>query len=139
MTAQRQPRFHVSPRGRDDWPGTLARPFASPAVALAASRDDAGVSRRLILHGGAYYDVSLALGPQDSRLTIEAAANETPILYGGRRVTGWRKEGVCCYSAPLEEVRERAWDLRMLSVNGRFARAPGWDRSPTAVRSTCRG
>jgi hypothetical protein len=126
--------YHVSPNGRDDWPGTPEQPFASPAAALAASRAGAGVPRSLRLHGGAYYDVSLALGPQDSLLTIEAAAGETPILYGGRRVIGWQREGGHLFAVPLAGVREGTWDFRMLSVNGRFA--PRARIGPFTHRST---
>ncbi len=109
--------WHVSPAGCDEWPGTLQQPFATPAAALAASRRSSGQPRRIVLAGGAYFDVALELGPEDSGLTIEAAPSATPILCGGRRITGWEPDGERFVSAPIEA----GWDFRMLSVNGRFA------------------
>lgn len=125
------------------------------AVARARTAD-----RHLVLHGGAYYDVNLTLGPADSGLLIEAAPGETPILYGGRRLTGWQPDGAHAVAIALPEVKDGAWDFRHLVVDGRLcprARYPeegafthendfpvrwmsttggGWERKPTATELT---
>ncbi len=111
--------FHVAPEGHDTHAGTEDKPFATLARACDAARQmGTNQARRLVVRGGRYYDVSIALGPQDSRLTIEAAPGETPVLHGGRRVTGWEKDGDTFYAARLPGVKERTWDFRALVVNG---------------------
>lgn len=133
--------WHVSPS------------FASLAETLAASRQEPGRPRRIVLAGGNYFDVALELGPADAGLSIEAAPDSTPILYGGRRITGWERDDDRLFSAPVAG----GWDFRMLAVNGRFApraklgpfqhrsvfdvrwmstTAGGWERKPTEAELT---
>jgi len=114
-----QAEFHVAPDGSDANPGTKEKPFATLTKARDAARlQAAGKARRIIVRGGKYYDVSLALGPEDSGLTIEAAPGEKPILHGGRLVRGWEQDGEKFYAARLPGVKERTWDFRVLVVNG---------------------
>ena len=81
--------FHIAPSGSDTNPGTAAGPFATLAKACAAARGQAGST--VWLHGGTYFlNETLLLTPADSGLTIRAVANETPVLHGGRLITGWR-------------------------------------------------
>jgi|GEM_PF-3188355 len=109
----------VSPDGNDDHDGTEAKPFASLARACAAARQlGRQQRRRIVLRGGHYYEASIRLGPEDSHLSIEAASGETPVLIGGRRVTGWEKDGPDFWAAPLPGVKEKKWDFRSLVVNG---------------------
>ena len=60
--------------------------------------------------------MEIVLEPEDSGLTIEAFPGEKPILYGGRPVTNWEKDGKF-YSAELEGVKDKTWDFRLLVVN----------------------
>lgn len=110
--------FYVAPDGADTNAGTAAAPFASLTRARDAARD-AGTqaTRRIVVRGGRYYDVSLDLDARDSGLAIVAAPNEEPLLHGGRRVTGWEKDGDRFYAAHLPGVAERSWDFRLLVVN----------------------
>lgn len=156
--------FYVSPDGDDGWSGRAARhtgadgPFATVQKAVEASRlEGAGLPRTIVVGGGSYYGVSVSLCPEDSGLTIEAAEGETPVLCGGRRIEGWKREeqGGFWYAEP-PEVASGEWDFRLLTVNGRLcgrARLPesgeflhetefnvewlsttagGWARKPTA-------
>ncbi len=106
--------FHVTPDG--------------PLTSLAAARDAARLAsasepRRIVLHGGKYFlERTVVLDARDSGLVIEAAPGARPVLYGGRRITGWRKDGKNSWSARLPEVASGAWDFRMLVVNGEIAR-----------------
>ncbi len=126
------------------------------AAAIIRARDG---DRQVLLHGGAYAEVALTLTPDDSGLTLAAAPGETPVLYGGRRLTGWTQQGDW-WSAAVPEVRDGAWDFRHLVVNGGLrprARLPkhgafthenvfdvrwmsstdgGWERKPTAAELT---
>jgi len=112
---------HVSPSGSDANSGTEQSPFQSLTRARDAVRQTGGAEpRRIIVHGGAYYDVALALEPEDSGLSIEAAEGETPVLYGGRPLIGWREDGPNLYAVDLPAVQKGERDFRMLEVNGRF-------------------
>jgi hypothetical protein len=108
---------YVAPNGNDANPGTKAKPFATLQRARDAARMlEADGDRRIVVRGGTYYDVSLVLEPADSGLAIEAAPGETPVLYGGRRVTGWHRDGKKFYAAKLPGVKEGTWDFRVLVV-----------------------
>ncbi len=99
--------YFVSPQGQDRWSGRLADPdgndgpFATIARARDAVRDrlrNRKGSRpvRVVLRGGTYYlDQPLELGPEDSGteqapVVYSAAAGETAILSGGRRLENGR-------------------------------------------------
>jgi hypothetical protein len=92
--------------------------------ALKESRTAApGAPRTIILKGGRYLlDAPLALTALDSNLTIESAEGERAELNGGRRITGWRREGTGpLWVADLPENNLKPWRFRMLVVNGKIA------------------
>lgn len=148
--------FWVSPQGGDAQPGSREQPFASVATAQDAARQaGAGPHRVVLLPGDYYLEKPLALDARDNGLTLEAADTNSVTLYGGRLVTGWRKDGEKLWSADLPGVKDGKWDFRALVVNGRMperARLPesgtfahtsafdvrwlssvggGWERKPT--------
>jgi hypothetical protein len=111
--------FHVAPDGDDANPGTKEKPFATLERARDAARElKPDAERRIVVRGGTYYNVALVLELADSGLAIEAAAGETPALYGGRRVTGWQKDGEKFWAAMLPGVKEGTWDFRSLVIDG---------------------
>ena len=130
--AEKPMELHVATHGNDAWTGRLARPNRAgtdgPVASLQRARDlarlaPAGTPRRITVHAGDYFlEQPLLLEAPDSGLTLQAAPREKVTLYGGRRVTGWMKEGDRFWAAPLPEVADRKWDFRMLVVNGRFCR-----------------
>ncbi len=121
MAAEAQVDFYVATDGSDANPGSKERPFATLERARDAARQvGARRPRRIVVRGGKYYEVSLMLGPEDSGLTVEAALREKPVLYGGRLVKNWEKDGQKFYAAKLPGVKERAWDFRVLVVNDRL-------------------
>ncbi len=161
--------FYVSPQGKDDWPGRMATPAADGADGPVATlhravelsrRAAAEEPRRIVLQPGRYFlDRPVDLGPDDRNLTIEAGGGEVT-LYGGRPITGWRRDGEKFWSADLPEVQTGKWDFRMLAVADRLcprARLPeegvymhlsefkvpwmsttggGWKRKPTPEELT---
>ena len=152
--------LYVSPNGDDSYAGTVDKPLKTISAAVEKTRAfPSGIKKEIVLSSGEYYEVQVDLGPQDSGLTIKAAHGEKPVLYGGRPVTGWGKDGGF-YSAPLEGVKERTWDFRSLIVNDGMrnrARLPkegafthlsefnvrwmsttggGWERKPTEEELT---
>jgi len=113
---------HVALNGKDTNKGTKSQPLATLTAARDALRKAAGKGpKRIVVHGGKYFDASLELGPKDSGLVLAAAPGEKPILYGGRRVTGWQKDGEKFYAAKLPGTERREWDFRSLLVNGKLA------------------
>jgi hypothetical protein len=158
-------KFFVSANGNDSWSGRLGEanpdrtdgPFATlQAACRAARKQGTGQTRTIVVQAGQYFfDEPVVLTSEDSGLTIEAAPGAKTRLYGGRKVSGWEKDGDKFYAVELPGVKEGKWDFRALIVNGRFcprARVPqqgsfehlsqfdvpwmtttggGWKRKPT--------
>lgn len=160
----------VAADGNDFWSGLLAEPnagrtdgpVATLEVACRIARGlDAAESRKVVIQEGRYFfDEPLLLSNADSGLIIEAAPGADVCLYGGKTVSGWKKDGEKFYSVALPGVKEGKWDFRTLVVNGRYcgrARLPekgffrhlskfkvpwmsttggGWKRKPTEKELT---
>lgn len=119
--------FHVAPNGNDSWSSRQSKPdadrtdgpLATLAAGCAAARQlGTEASQRIVLQAGEYFfDEPVVLTEEDSGLTIEAATGADVTLYGGRKVTGWYKDGPNFYAAALPGVREGDWDFRALIVN----------------------
>jgi len=120
--------FHVAPDGRDDAPGTAERPFATVARAGDAVREKiaAGLTADLtvLIRGGTYFlDEPLVFTPDDSgteqhAVTYAAWGDETPILSGGRPITGWQKGDADLWQVTLPDVQRGKWHFRDLFVDG---------------------
>lgn len=114
--------FIVAPQGDDTHDGTAAHPLRTLAVARDAARQAGPGPHRIVVRPGDYFlSAPLELDARDQGLTIAAEKAGTAILYGGKLVTGWRREGATWWSADLPEVRAGRWDFRALLVNGRLA------------------
>ncbi|ANS70258.1 hypothetical protein SLINC_8034 [Streptomyces lincolnensis] len=101
--------LYVAPWGKDSWPGTADRPFATPARAQQAVRARAaGMTSDLVvnLRGGTYTlkaPLRLSEAAGDSgrnghRVIYQAYGYGTPrqervTFSGGREVSGWRPDG----------------------------------------------
>ncbi|MFC1737720.1 right-handed parallel beta-helix repeat-containing protein [Planctomycetota bacterium] len=124
--------FFVSPGGNDSWSGTRPGPNADktdgPFATLQAARDAARKlkpeqPRRIIVLASRYFlQEPLELNAKDSGLTIEAAPGAKVVLYGGRKVSGWKKDGENFYSISIPSVKDRKLDFRALVVNDRLCR-----------------
>lgn len=122
--------FHVAPGGNDANPGTEAMPFATvekARQAVRASNKQMTGDIVVMLRGGIYpLEKTLVFDPDDSgsnghRVIYRARAGETPILSGGRPVTGWQPDEKGRWKAPAPVD-----DFRQLYVNGaRATRARG--------------
>ena len=133
------PGFYVATNGNDQWSGALPAPkpdgtdgpFATLARAVQATRDRTQQgfppTARLTVwvRGGSYFlDRALVLKPEDSGLILAAYPGETPILSGGRPVTGWREttlDGKKLWAADVPAARDGKWQFHELWVNGRRA------------------
>ncbi len=162
------PTWYVAPTGNDDWSGAAAvkddrgnGPKATLAAAVEASRRQAGKPRRIELAPGRYCIEAMQLmDARDNGLTIAGAGIDKTILYGGVRLTGWRRDGEHFWAADAPGVKDGTWDFRALVVNDRLcprARLPekgrfrhlsrfpvrwmssaggGWERKPTKKELT---
>ena len=117
--------IYISPNGSDNADGTSPNaPVQSlqKAAELARSIKDEPVT--VFLKGGTYEMMQpLTFGPADGRtaqnpLTFTPLNDETPILSGGRRITGWRKQPSGVWTTEIEAVKNGAWTFTQLFVNG---------------------
>jgi hypothetical protein len=140
--------FYLAPNGSDQWSGKSATPNRSrtdgplatlPAALLAArtARTNAPGGITILLRAGRYeLAAPLVLTPEDSGasaaapLTLAAYPGESPVLSGGRRVTGWQPtvENPAIWQTTIPDVRAGKWYFRSLFVRGRATRA----RTPNA-------
>jgi hypothetical protein len=121
--------FHVSPQGNDADAGTRDQPFASLCRAQTAVRGiiQSGLQEdvTVFLHGGTYrLDRSLRFGPRDSgtpthSVTYAAYPGQTPVLSGGRLITGWRREAGDRWIATIPAVKQGTWWFRQLYADGK--------------------
>ncbi|MFF7258752.1 right-handed parallel beta-helix repeat-containing protein [Streptomyces sp. NPDC008159] len=143
--------LYVATWGDDDWPGTIDRPFATPARAQRAVRArTAGMASDIVvnLRDGTYrLPAPLRMTGDDSgrgghRVVYQAYGFGTPeqekvTLSGGRPVTGWRPD----------PEREGVWradvgglETRQLYVDGRRAARAGLGSGlPGELRTTATG
>jgi hypothetical protein len=143
--------FFVAPNGRDTWSGTLPEPNATatdgPLASLAGARNairqlkrafggQLPCSVRVHLRGGRYpLAEPFVLGPEDGgtpdfQVTYTAYRGETPVLSGGRVITGWKpyKDKILQCSIPAR--KGGSWKFRQLFYNGKNqirARTPNFD------------
>lgn len=102
-------------------------PLATPQAARDAARQVAKPVRIVIEEGLYPVTEALALGPEDSGVTWEAAPGATPVFSGGRVISGWQKAEGGLWKATLPESEKGAWAFEQLWVNGRratLARSP---------------
>ncbi|MEO3748611.1 ricin-type beta-trefoil lectin domain protein [Plantactinospora sp. B5E13] len=125
-SAAAQETYYVAPDGNDSNPGTITSPFRTLQRARDVVRTvNANMTGdiQVYLRGGIYpVSSTIEFGPGDSgtnghRVVYSAYPNETPVLDGGVRVTGWTQHSGNIWKAPLD----RANKLRALYVNDKRA------------------
>jgi len=128
--------FYVSPAGSDAWSGHLPEPdptgtdgplltMAGARDAIRALKDEGPLSGpvRVLMRGGTYpVEEPVELLPEDSGtsetpITYEAFPGETPVISGGRAVTGFAVEGDR-WTVAIPAVAAGAWDFAALWVDG---------------------
>lgn len=139
--------IYVSPAGADHQDGTALHPLATVNAALRMAREwrrlnDSRIQGgiRIIVKGGIYYlNEPIFIRPEDagtpgSPTTIEAAPGETPVISGGRSVTGWQKAG----NVPglPASARGKVWVANVPAYGGRPAEFRQlWINGQKAVRA----
>ena len=110
--------FFVAPNGNDAHAGTKVQPFATLEHARDVARQSKGAT--VSVRGGSYtLEKPLVLTPADSGVIFQAYPGETPILSGGRPITGWKPMAgsTNLWSASIP----KGWRFHYLFVNGQRA------------------
>jgi len=133
------PTFFVATNGNDRWSGTLPSPnealtdgpFATPAKAVNASRawrqlkSNTNRTCSIGLRDGIWFlSDPLTLRSKDSNLLLEAYQGETPVLSGGRKITGFKAvetAGRKMWVASIPDAVGGHWFFHELWVNGKRA------------------
>lgn len=126
VMAETQVTYYVSPTGSDSNPGTISEPFQTVTKARDVVRtinSNMTGDIYVYLRGGTYNITdTITFEPQDSgtngyRIYYQAYQDETPVLNGATKVTGWTQHSGNIYKATLN----RSTKLRNLYVNDRRA------------------
>jgi hypothetical protein len=126
----RQPStFYVAPGGDDLNSGTADRPFATleKARSTVAGLLEKGQKSDItvILAGGTYHLTHPIefkpgdSGQQDFKISYQAAVGAVPIVSGGIRIEGWRKDSLERWTAKVPKTGGRLWSFRELFIDGR--------------------
>lgn len=141
------PEFHISPSGDDSLPAGPWLTLQGARDALRALRSSGALTgpARVLLHTGTYkIEAPVAFAPEDSHTTYAAAPGETPIIDGGRELTGLREtthNGLRAWCVTLPEVAAGRLNPRSLFVNGTRrprARHPKFSPDAEGVQRTLR-
>ena len=118
--------FYVSPDGSDSGSGSIDSPFRTIEAARDTVRkysSDMNGDITVYLRGGDYRVTEpIVFDTRDSAsngytITYSAYEDETPVINGATKVTGWKKHDDKLWEAPLD----RDYKLRNLYVNDRRA------------------
>ena len=109
------------------------REFAVPSGgsipnAIERSRSVRGPKTIVLAAGDWFLEEPIELDARDAGLTLRGAGMRETRLWGGRRLTGWKKDGENFWSVDLPEVKDGTWNFRSLVVDGELAeraRFPG--------------
>ncbi len=119
--------FHVAVDGQDGGPGTAEQPFATLVAARDAARKAGEGPHTIRVHAGDYFVTEpLQLTAEDNGLTIVGEDRAKVRLFGGKKLTGWQRDGETFWQVDLPGVKEGTWDFRALLVNGRLATRATW-------------
>ncbi|MBN1818280.1 MAG: right-handed parallel beta-helix repeat-containing protein [Sedimentisphaerales bacterium] len=106
------------------------------AAVGAVRRTETGSDRNItVLDGDYFLSEPVALNAQDRGLQIRGQGPKKPVLYGGRPIAGWVRDGRL-YWVSLEGVKERKWDFRALVVNGRLALRARFPEQETLIHES---
>ena len=130
----------ISPNGNDGWKGQLEsmNPDGNDGPLLTIQEAQRRIRRlytdgislepiNVILRGGRYeLNAPITFSPADGKaITFTAYPGEKPVIDGGKRITGWKKEkhkekhkGQEVWVVHIPEVEKGDWYFRQFFVNG---------------------
>ena len=138
---------YVSTTGNDANPGTEAAPVATISRARNAVRDiiSAGLTHNIVVQiQGGIYPLTEPLvfdhrdsGTKNHSITYLVTTNQTAILSGGVRLTGWQQASNALWTTTVPDDLIGSNSFRYLFVNGRRAtraRTPNSDSAQPFLR-----
>jgi len=127
----------VSVSGNDRWSGKIPEPNLArtdgPFATIVRARNEIRKMKTgsvlkaavtVYIRGGTYYiPETITFGPGDSGsracpVTYKAYPGESPVISGGRRITGWSRYRGKIQSVSLPEVKSGKWYFRSLFADG---------------------
>ncbi len=125
--------IYVSPKGNDFNPGTKTQPKATLHAAMREARELRRLLKvgkdepvRILMQGGIYHLYEpVFIRPEDSGTAssptiIEAVQGEQPVLSGGLKISGWKKDGKFWVSE-VPSFNGNRIQFRQFWVNGKKA------------------
>ena len=84
--------YYVSPKGSDNAPGTIRKPWKTLEKAFSVIREDTS-DVRVIVGDGDYQVTSpmVLSGIRSRKIVLEAAEGASPVFRGDRKLTGFRR------------------------------------------------
>ena len=138
LSVESEADFYVSPKGSDDWSGTLSQPSGEqsdgPFATLEAARDavrSPGKNQTedvlILVRGGSYQlNKTVVFGLQDSGqgdavVTYAAYPGETPVFSSGQEIKNWKPLTATLASLPEKATgKVQVADLSNQSAPNRF-------------------
>ncbi len=110
-------------RASDPTGKSVSKEFNSIDEALSFSREKSDWSSKTIsLKKGKYFlSNTINLNNEDNGLVIEGENNEDVHLFGGHKITNWKKGKGDFWIASLPKVKSGEWFFRSLMINGHYA------------------
>ncbi len=142
MNCDNSTKLYVALNGNDWWSGTLDAPNDSasdgPLATIAGAQTKirelarTGMLKwpaKVFVRGGVYkVSTPITFSPEDYLpVTYQAYEGETPVISGGKQITGWEKtkvNGCDAWVVYLPEVASGSWFFRNLYVNGASRKRP---------------
>jgi hypothetical protein len=135
--AARRGDFYISPEGKDNWSGKLDAPNAAKTDGPFASVDRARKAVRdfkrghrgpvtVMLRGGTYFlNAPLQFdhsdsGTADAPIIYEAFPGETPVISGGRLITGWSNTSGNVWTAKLNSAEYQKFEALYFNGERRY-------------------
>ncbi|MFE2040336.1 discoidin domain-containing protein [Streptomyces sp. NPDC059477] len=136
---------YVSPSGKDSGTGTAAQPFKTLEHARdyvrKAKKKVSGDVHVLLMSGTYQLSSTFSLTAEDSgedgsRVTYEAAPGASPVISGGKQITGWTPADSTgtVYKADVGDL-----DTRQLYVNGELQTRARSEQNPSGFSKTSTG
>lgn len=140
LTSSLAETFYVSPQGNDRWSGRFEKPNGNrsdgPVATLKGARDAVRTWKEqrqekepvtvVVMDGVYFMPEAVEFLPRDggvegAPVIYRAAEGATPVFTGGKRIMGWKQEGVQLWKTHVPEVASGDWYFEQLWVNGRRA------------------
>lgn len=128
--------IYVSPTGSDDALGTMERPLRTIEQARDMARAYSGKEEVMVYLREGVYSIGKTIefdardsGSEKHPVIYKAFTDEQPIISGGKKLTGWQRDGNVVWKAST-----RGMEFRQMYVNGKKATRARWPNQGEYLR-----